>query len=124
MDYKLKETSSKDAFRYGYLVNKVLPFIKPHTGRIVLNMILAVPLGLLDGVVAFALKPYMDCVINGKTWTMGNLTLEQSTLALVIPFGIVLFAIVQGLLKYSNNYLTDWTGNKICLLYTSPSPRD
>ena len=76
-------------------------------------MILAVPLGLLDGVVAFALKPYMDCVINGKTWTMGNLTLEQSTLALVIPFGIVLFAIVQGLLKYSNNYLTDWTGNKI-----------
>lgn len=113
MDYKLKETSSKDAFRYGYLVNEVLPFIKPHTGRIVLNMILAVPLGLLDGVVAFALKPYMDCVINGKTWTMGNLTLEQSTLALVIPFGIVLFAIVQGLLKYSNNYLTDWTGNKI-----------
>lgn len=113
MDYKLKETSSKDAFRYGYLVNKVLPFIKPHTGRIVLNMILAVPLGLLDGVVAFALKPYMDCVINGKTWTMGNLTLEQSTLALVIPFGIVLFAIIQGLLKYSNNYLTDWTGNKI-----------
>lgn len=113
MDYKLKETSSKDAFRYGYLANKVLPFIKPHTGRIVLNMILAVPLGLLDGVVAFALKPYMDCVINGKTWTMGNLTLEQSTLALVIPFGIVLFAIVQGLLKYSNNYLTDWTGNKI-----------
>ena len=113
MDYKLKETSSKDAFRYGYLVNKVLPFIKPHTDRIVLNMILAVPLGLLDGVVAFALKPYMDCVINGKTWTMGNLTLEQSTLALVIPFGIVLFAIVQGLLKYSNNYLTDWTGNKI-----------
>ena len=76
-------------------------------------MILAVPLGLLDGVVAYALKPYMDCVIYGKTFTVGNFSIEQNTLALIIPFGIVIFALVQGLLKYTNNYLTDWTGNKI-----------
>lgn len=113
MEYKLKDTLSKDAFRYGYLVNKIIPFIKPHMGRIILNMVLAIPLGLLDGVVAFALKPYMDCVINGKTWTIGSLTIEQNMLAAAIPFGIVLFAVVQGLLKYTNNYLTDWTGNKI-----------
>ncbi len=113
MEYKLKDTLSKDAFRYGYLINKIMPFIKPHMGRIILNMVLAIPLGLLDGVVAFALKPYMDCVINGKTWTIGNLTIEQNMLAAAIPFGIVLFAVVQGLLKYTNNYLTDWTGNKI-----------
>ena len=113
MEYKLKETVSKDAFRYGYLVNKIAPFLKPHLPRIILNLILAVPLGLLDGVVAFALKPYMDCVINGKTWTVGSFTLEQSTLAIAIPFGIILFAIVEGALKYANNYLTDWTGNKI-----------
>ena len=113
MEYKLKDTSSKDAFRYGYLTSKILPFIKPHTGRIILNMLIAIPLGLLDGVVAFALKPYMDCVINGKTWTIGGFTIEQNALALAIPFGIILFAVVQGVLKYSNNYLTDWTGNKI-----------
>ena len=113
MEYKLKDTLSKDAFRYGYLVNKIAPFLKPHIPRIVLNMVLAIPLGLLDGVVAFALKPYMDCVINGKAWTIGSFTIEQSVLATAIPFGIVLFAIVQGLLKYTNNYLTDWTGNKI-----------
>lgn len=113
MEYKLKDTSSKDAFRYGYLTKKILPFIKHHTGRILLNMLIAVPLGLLDGVVAFALKPYMDCVINGKSWNFFGVTVEQNTLALAIPFGIILFAIVQGVLKYSNNYLTDWTGNKI-----------
>ncbi len=113
MEYKLKDTLSKDAFRYGYLINKIYPFIKPHLGRIILNMILAVPLGLLDAVVAYALKPYMDCVINGKSWTIGSLTIEQNLLATIIPFGIVLFAIIQGLLKYTNNYLTDWTGNKI-----------
>jgi len=113
MEYKLKDTLSKDAFRYGYLVNKIAPFLKPHIPRIVLNMILAIPLGLLDGVVAFTLKPYMDCVINGKAWSIGHFTIEQNVLATAIPFGIVLFAIVQGLLKYTNNYLTDWTGNKI-----------
>ncbi len=113
MEYKLKDTLSKDAFRYGYLVGKITPFLKPHLPRIIINMLVAVPLGLLDAVVAYALKPYMDCVINGKTWTIGNFTVEQSLLATIIPFGIVLFAVIQGLLKYTNNYLTDWTGNKI-----------
>ena len=42
MEYKLKDTMSKDAFRYGYLVKKIAPFLKPHLPRIILNMILAV----------------------------------------------------------------------------------
>ena len=95
------------------MTKKIAPFIKPHLSRIFLNILIAIPLGLLDGVVAFALKPYMDCVINGKSWTIGSFTLEQNVLAIAIPFGIVLFAVVQGVLKYANNYLTDWTGNKI-----------
>ena len=113
MDYKLKKTNSDNAFRYKFLLGKIFPFIRPHMKRILINMVLAVPLGLLDGVVAFALKPYMDCVINGKTWHLGPYSIEQNMLAIVIPFGIVLFAVVQGVLKYVNNYLTDWTGNKI-----------
>ena len=113
MEYKLKDTLSKDAFRYGYLIGKISPFLRPHLPRIILNLILAIPLGLLDGVVAFALKPYMDCVINGKSWVIFGFSIEQSILATVIPFGIVLFAVIQGLLKYTNNYLTDWIGNKI-----------
>lgn len=113
MNYKLKETVSKDAFRYGYLTKKIAPFVKPHLPRIILNLILAVPLGLLDGVVAYALKPYMDCVINGQVWHIFGFTIEQNILAAAIPFAIVSFAVIQGLLKYTNNYLTDWTGNKI-----------
>ena len=113
MDYRLKNTVSKDAFRYGYLSKKITPFLKPHVPRILLNMLLAIPLGLLDGVVAFALKPYMDCVINGQTWKIAGISIEQNVLATAIPFAIVAFALIQGLLRYSNNYLTDWTGNKI-----------
>ena len=66
MEYKLSNTVSKDAFRYGYLVNRIAPYVKPFMGRILLNLLVAVPLGLLDGVVAFAIKPYMDLVINGN----------------------------------------------------------
>ena len=117
MEYKLKDTVSKDAFRYGYLLNKIFPYIKPFMGRIILNLIIAVPLGLLDGVVAFSLRPYMDLVINGNpemTYNlMGHELQIQSSFAAIIPVGIVLFAAFQGVLKYTSHYLTAWTGQKV-----------
>ena len=57
---KLKDTDTKYAFSYGYLLNKMWPYIKLVLSRTLLLFILAVPLGLLDGVVAFSLRPYMD----------------------------------------------------------------
>ena len=117
IDYKLKNTVSKDAFKYGYLLKKIFPYIKPVMPRAILNLIIAIPLGLLDGVVALSLKPYLDLVINGdpaKTYTiLGHDVHIQAAFAAIIPFGIVGFALFQGVLKYLSNYLTDWTGNKI-----------
>ena len=117
MDYKLHTTVSKNAFKYKYLLQKLFPYIKPFWGRILLNLIIAVPLGLLDGIVAISLKPYIDIVVNGDpemtmSWGGHTLALQQSVAAF-IPIGIVLFALFQGILKYLSNYLTDWTGNKI-----------
>ena len=117
MDYKLKDTTSKDAFNYGYLLKRIYPYIKPVLGRALINLAIAIPLGLLDGVMALALKPYLDYVVNGSpedTWTFLGFTVHtQVFLASIIPFGIVAFAAFQGILKYLSNYLTDWTGNKI-----------
>ena len=117
MDYKLKDTESRTAFNYGYLIKKIYPYIKPVLGRALLNLVIAIPLGLLDGVVALSLKPYLDFVVNGspeQTWTiLGHTVHLQSWLAFIIPFGIVGFALLQGILKYTCNYLTDWTGNKV-----------
>jgi len=117
MDYKLKDTTTKKAFNYGYLMGRIFPYIKPFMGRVLLNLAIAIPLGLLDGIVALALKPYLDFVVNGNpehTWNVFGITIHsQAFLASIIPFGIVGFAIFQGVLKYANNYLTDWTGNKI-----------
>lgn len=118
-NYKLKDTKSKDAFNYKYLLGKIFPYIKPVLPRATINLLIAIPLGLLDGVVALALKPYLDFVVNGNpehTWTfLGHTVHSQAFLAMIIPFGIVGFALFQGLLKYSSNYLTDWTGQKISM---------
>lgn len=119
MDYKLQNTASKDAFNYKYLLGKIFPYIKPVLGRSVINLIIAIPLGLLDGVVALSLKPYLDFVVNGNpehTWSYLGITVHsQAFLAAIIPFGIVAFALFQGVLKYLSNYLTDWTGQKISM---------
>ena len=40
-------------------------------------------------------------------------TISWSSIAVAIPFGVVLFAGVQGVLRYLNGYLTDWTSQKI-----------
>ena len=117
MEYKLKDTTTGQAFNYWYLIKKIVPYIKPVSGRVFLNILIAIPLGLLDGVVAFALKPYMDLVINGSPadkWVfLGHSIPTQAFLAALIPFAVVAFAVLQGLLKYTSNYLTDWTGNKV-----------
>lgn len=127
---KLKDTVSKDAFRYGYLLKRIYPYLRPVLFRAILGIIIAIPLGLLDGITAIALKPYLDNVINGNpnaTFEMvRHVTLWGFTLgwpnrvfhtqhfwATIIPGGIIGFAIFQGGLKYANNYLTDWTGMKI-----------
>lgn len=118
-NYKLKDTMSKDAFNYKHLLGKIFPYIKPVLPRAIINLIIAVPLGLLDGVVALALKPYLDFVVNGNpehTWNFFGISIHsQAFLAAIIPFGIVGFALFQGVLKYLSNYLTDWTGQKISM---------
>lgn len=114
---KLKDTVSKDAFRYGYLLKRIYPYLKPFLGRAILGILIAIPLGLLDGVTAFSLKPYMDNVINGDptaTFALfGHIFHTRKTLAIIIPPAIVLFGAIQGILKYACIYFTDWTGIKI-----------
>ena len=114
---KLKNTNTKSAFRYAYLLEKMFPYIKKVLGRTIILVLLAIPLGLLDGVVAFSLRPYMDYVVNGNEAQvfelMGHKLQLQEFFIKIIPFAIVMFAAIQGVLKYLCNYLTEWTGNKM-----------
>ena len=47
-NYKLQNTASKDAFNYKYLLGTIFPYIKPVLPRAVINLVIAIPLGLLE----------------------------------------------------------------------------
>ncbi|MBQ8847973.1 MAG: ABC transporter ATP-binding protein, partial [Candidatus Gastranaerophilales bacterium] len=105
---RLDDIKTTTAFDYKYLLKRIYPYIKPLFFRIFIAFVLVIPLGLLDGVTAFVLKPYIDVVVNGDTLTYFGYTLTRDILAAIIPPGVVIFAGFQGVLRYLNTYLTDW----------------
>lgn len=114
---KLNKTTAQNSFKYSWLLSRIWPYIKPVLPRIIIGFIIAIPLGLLDGVTAFALKPYMDYVVGKQDWIFHifgkEYTLTWQLFAFLIPFGIVIFAGIQGLLRYFNGYISTWTSKKI-----------
>lgn len=84
---------------------RMWPYIKPYWFRAALGVALTVPVGALDGAVAMFLKPFMDKVMVDK----------QPHFSAMIPFLIVGFTVVQGILIYSSNYLNTWVANKITI---------
>lgn len=83
--------------------SRILPFVKPYWFKAMLAIVICIPIGALDAVIALSLKPYMDLVMVEKT-------IESPW---YIPLGIVLFTIIQGFLNYTATYLNTWVGGKI-----------
>ncbi len=110
---KLKDTLALTSFNYGWLLKRIFPYIKPFMGRVILGFIIAIPVGLLDGVVSFSLKPYMDYVVRKENLILLGHEIPYMTLAVAMPFAIIAFAAFQGFLRYLNSYLTEWTSLKI-----------
>ena len=84
---------------------RMWPYVKPYWFRACLGAALTAPVGALDGAVAMFLKPFMDNVMVDK----------QPRFSVAIPFLIVGFTVVQGVLIYTSNYLNTWVGNKITI---------
>ena len=114
---KLNKTTAQNSFKYTWLLSRIWPYIKPYMFRIILGFMIAIPLGLLDGVTAFALKPYMDYVIGGKAFEFSILnhqyTITSLQMSFLLPVGVILFAAFQGVLRYLNGYLATWTSQRI-----------
>ena len=92
-----------------YLVRnycKILPYVKPYWFRAIVAVLITIPIGSMDAVIAWSLKPYMDVVM-----------LEQQTTApsktALIPLLIIIFSCIQSLLNYTATYLNTWVGQKI-----------
>lgn len=114
---KLSKTTAQNSFEYSWLLARIFPYIKPYLFRIFLGFLVAIPLGLLDGVTAFALKPFMDYVVGQHDWIFHifgkTYSISYMMLAAIIPFGVVLFAAFQGVMRYLNDYISAWTSQKI-----------
>lgn len=114
---KLNKTTAQNSFKYTWLLSRIWPYIRPYMFRIILGFLIAIPLGLLDGVTAFALKPYMDYVIGGKAFEFSILnhqyTITSLQMSFLLPVGVILFAAFQGVLRYLNGYLATWTSQRI-----------
>ena len=115
--YKLASTMAQNSFKYGWLLSRIMPYIKPYWFRILLGFLIAIPLGLLDGVTAFALKPYMDYVVGGKALAFSisgvEFSISSGQMAFLIPAGVILFSIIQGVLRYLNGYFSTWVSQRI-----------
>ena len=82
---------------------RMWPYIKPVWFRALLTLLLAIPVGSMDALIAWAIKPYTDAVMVQQ-----NLAASW-----YIPILIVGFTTVQGGLTYVLNYLNTWVGGKI-----------
>lgn len=83
--------------------SKILPYVKPYYFRALLAILICIPIGSLDAVIALSLKPYMDLVMVEKS----------ASSPWYIPFAIVAFTSIQGVLNYWATYLNTWVGTKI-----------
>ena len=88
-----------------FVVNygRMWPYVKPVWFRALCSMLICIPIGSLDAVIALALKPYMDLVMVEKSITS----------PWYIPLGIIAFTSIQGGLKYLSSYLSTWVGGRI-----------
>ncbi len=99
-----KELADKITSQRVYInYKRMWPYVKPVWFRALCSMLICIPIGSLDAVIALALKPYMDLVMVEKSiaspW--------------YIPLGIVAFTSIQGGLKYLSAYLSTWVGMRI-----------
>ena len=81
---------------------RMWPYMKPFWIRAVLSILVAIPVGSLDAVIALSLKPYMDVVMLDKSLQT----------AWYIPLMIIGFTIVQSVFRYLAEYLNTWVGAK------------
>jgi len=103
MSFDLKKKIRRNQFVVNY--GRMWPFIKPFWLTALFSLLICVPVGGLDAVIALFLKPYTDVVIVGKN-------MESPW---YIPLLIVGFTTVQGLLNFGGAYLNAWVGGRLTM---------
>ena len=104
---KLTEVDYGKSFNYKYLYKRMWPYVKPYLFKGILGLLLAIPVGILEGAPPLGIKYFFDIITKHPE--------------LVKPvffwggFAVIAIAAIQGVLGYFNNYLNDWVGQKITI---------
>lgn len=85
--------------------SKMWKYVKPYWIRAIIAMTITIPIGAMDAVIAWALKPYMDVVMveKGPSYTA------------YIPLLIIVFTLLQSAFNYLATYLNTWVGQKVAI---------
>ncbi|MBO5997095.1 MAG: ABC transporter ATP-binding protein [Alphaproteobacteria bacterium] len=86
------------------------PYVKPYWFRALIAVLITIPIGCLDAVIALTLKPFMNIVIMGEGKETG-----YPVPLWVIPIFIIVFTFFQSFLDYASSYLNTWVGSKITI---------
>ncbi|MBP5296725.1 MAG: ABC transporter ATP-binding protein [Bacteriovoracaceae bacterium] len=78
------------------------PYVRPIWFRALCSVLICIPIGSLNSVIALVLRPYMDVVM-----------LEKQQPVWYIPLAIVAFTSLQGGLTFISAYLNAWVGTKM-----------
>ncbi len=82
---------------------RLLRFVKPYWGRLVLAAIFMSLSASANGATAFLVKPVLDKIFFEKNGTM----------LVIIPFGIILLYLLKGVFDYLQAYLMGFVGQKV-----------
>lgn len=96
---KKKSFASTDLYKN---MVRIFPYVRRYSVRAVMAILITIPIGSLDALIALALRPYTDLVM-----------IEHSLPAWYLPLGIIAFTTIQGVCEYASAYLNTWVGGKM-----------
>jgi subfamily B ATP-binding cassette protein MsbA len=82
---------------------RLLGFLKPYYGKLVLAMIFMSMVAATNGLTAFVVKPVMDKIFFEK----------NESLLYLIPIGVILLYLFKGIFEYLQAYLMGYVGQKV-----------
>ncbi len=82
---------------------RMWPYVYPFRFRALIALLLTIPVGAMDAIIAMFLRPFMDTVMIEQN-------LEKAT---YIPFLIIGFSFLQSACNYGSAYFNAWVGGNI-----------
>ena len=95
------------SFWRGY--RRFWPFLRPYWGIALLGILLTIPVGALDAVIALFLKPFTDQVMVE----------QEKQFADYVPLVIIGFTLIQGVFIYLSSLVNGYVGGAVNLLMRS-----